>query len=208
MKRIALLWLATPVSSSPRLRRPRNYSPAVSSAWLPVLSPEAKEHLELRTTLEFVRSEGLSKELRDATLDLAIATPDRLRIGTVVGKQRVEFGRVGQELWVSQPGKNFAVRGLAGVPRFAMDPASLDETELAPLGLRLDPDLLRRLPRLFRVVQTGVSEVDGLKCTLLTAEPLPRRSRCSVSQPSPSNSSSGLTSCLRASAGAVARRTC
>jgi isopenicillin-N N-acyltransferase-like protein len=138
-----------------------------------IFSPESAEALELRTTLEVVRAEGIPKELHHARVDLAIAAPDRLRIGTIVDKERIEFGRNGQELWVSRPGKHFAVRGIAGIPRFASDPSSTDQTELTPLGLKMDPVLMARLPKLFSADDVGRQSVEGESCRVLRLLPLP-----------------------------------
>jgi hypothetical protein len=141
-----------------------------------LLDPEAKEPAELRTTIEFLRSEGLPKELRGAKLDLILAAPNHLRLGTVVDKQRIEFGRHGQQLWVWQPAKNFAVQGVPGVPRFSANPKSIDRTELAPLGLQLDREVLGRLTKLLQV-STGESQtIDGEKCREIFAT-LPNEAR-------------------------------
>jgi hypothetical protein len=142
-----------------------------------LLSADASTTTELRTTLEITRGEGLPKELQNARLDFAIATPNRLRVGTTINKERVEFGRLCQELWVAEPGKNFAVRGVAGVPRFAADPSSVDTTELAPLGLNIDRVLLARLPKLFRVDDGGSQTVDGELCRTLKVSPSPEARR-------------------------------
>jgi Acyl-coenzyme A:6-aminopenicillanic acid acyl-transferase len=131
------------------------------------------ETTEFRTTLEFVRGEGLPKAVQGLQVQLSIATPDRLQISTVIGKERVTFGRVGQELWVWQPGKKFAVRGVAGVPRFKADPESIDDTELAPLGIKIDHDLIARLPRMFRAELGERVTIDGEPCQYVTAQPLP-----------------------------------
>src|SRR5688572_4022942 len=70
-----------------------------------VFDAKAAERTTLRTTLEVIEGEMLPKELRSAKVDVAISAPDRLRIGTVIDKERMEAGRIGQELWVSAPGK-------------------------------------------------------------------------------------------------------
>jgi hypothetical protein len=128
---------------------------------------------EFRTNLEITRSEGLPKALRDLKVELAIATPDRLQISTTVDKQRLTFGRLGQELWMSLPGKNFAIVGSANVPRFKADPASVEDIELAPLGIQIDHDLIARLPRLFQVEKGERTEIDGEPCQVVIARPLP-----------------------------------
>ena len=138
-----------------------------------VFDPEAKERTTLRTTLEVVSGEGLPKELRNAKLDLAISAPDRLRIGTDVDGQRIEIGRIGQEIWVAEPGKDFALRGVPGVARFAADPKSIDKTEIGPLAIPLDADLLGMLPRLFKAEYGASATIDGDACREVKATPLP-----------------------------------
>lgn len=138
-----------------------------------VFDAEPAEPIEFRTTLEVTRGEGLPKAVQELKVDLAIATPDRLQISTAIGKERVSFGRVGQELWVHQPGKNFAVRGVSGIPRFKADPATIDDTELAPLGVDIDKDLIERLPRMFRAQLGKRAVIDGEPCRYLIARPLP-----------------------------------
>jgi len=136
-----------------------------------VLSAEPAERMELRTTLQITRGEGLSKELKDAELEFAIATPNRLRIGATIDKERIEFARNGEELWIAEPGKNFAIRGVSGVPRFKADPASIDTMELAPLGLNIDRVLMERLPKLFTVQDAGMQAVEGANCRVLKVSP-------------------------------------
>lgn len=138
-----------------------------------IFNSNPTEPTEFRTTLELTRGDGLPKAIRELKVDLAISTPDRLQISTTISKERVSFGRVGQELWVSQPGKNFAVRGVSGVPRFKADPSSVDHTELAPLGIKIDDDLISRLPRMFQVELGERASIDGEPCQYLKARPLP-----------------------------------
>jgi hypothetical protein len=138
-----------------------------------VFDANAEEPAEFRATLEITRGTGLPKAIRDLQVELAISTPDRLQISTTIGKERVSFGRIGQELWVLQPGKNFAIRGAAGIPRFKADPSSIDQTELAPLGIKIDHDLIARLPKMFQVALGERAVIDGEPCQYLNAHPLP-----------------------------------
>jgi hypothetical protein len=138
-----------------------------------VFDANPAESTEFRTMLEVVRGEGLPKAVQELQVELAIATPDRLRVSTTIGKEKVSFGRVGQELWVLQPQKKFAVRGVAGVPRFKADPESIDDTELAPLGIKIDHDLIARLPRMFRAELGEHAVIDGEPCQYVKARPLP-----------------------------------
>lgn len=139
-----------------------------------VFDAKAAERITLRTTVEVLAGEALPKELRNAKLDIAISAPDRLRIGTTIDQERIEAGRIGQELWVWAPGKRFGIRGVQNVARFAADPSSIDNTSLAPLDLPLDPLLLEMLPRLFETEYGDRTKIDGEPCRVVVATPLPR----------------------------------
>ena len=139
-----------------------------------VFDAKAADRTTLRTTIEVLAGEALPKELQHAKLDVAISAPDRLRIGTLIDKERIEAGRIGQELWVWAPGKRFGVRAVQNVPRFAGDPSTIDQTALAPLELPLDPLLLEMLPRLFETEYRERATIDGESCRVVVATPLPR----------------------------------
>src|SRR3954469_637520 len=71
-----------------------------------VLDPKAKSKTALHATLELINADGLPKEVRDTKLEFAVSAPDRLRLATTVDGARIELGRIGQEIWVAEPGKN------------------------------------------------------------------------------------------------------
>jgi hypothetical protein len=133
----------------------------------------AGEAQTVQTTLKLTRADGLPKELAGAEVELALAAPDRIRIATRIGRERIEAARDGGEIWIWRPGKNFGVIGTPGLPRFAAEPAELDSTRLGPLALPLDAELLALLPRLFAVEEEGNADVAGEPCRILRAQPLP-----------------------------------
>ena len=179
MKRSAFLLLACTFLASP-VRAAEPTAPELFSTAIRKIAsafdPNAAEPVALRTTLEVLRGESLPKELREAKIEVAISAPDRLRLATIVDKERIEAGRIGQELWVLAAAKNFGIRGVQGVPRFAADPASIDKTDLGALELPLDPLLLEMLPRLFEAKFGEKVTLDGEPCRVVTATPLAKAS--------------------------------
>ena len=127
----------------------------------------------LSATLEVLRSDGLPKEVRDAKLELQISAPQRLRAATVIDGARIEIGRDGQQLWVWQAAKKFGVIGSPDVAKYATNPASLDALRLAPLALPIPKAQLELLPLLSAVEKLPDEEIDGAKCRVIRAKPLP-----------------------------------
>ena len=127
----------------------------------------------LATTLEVLRADGLPKEVSKAKLELQISAPARLHAATVVDGGRIEIGRDGQQLWVWQAAKNFGVLGSPDVAKYASNPASLDALKLAPLALPIPKAQLDLLPLLSAVVKLPDEEIDGTKCRVIRARPLP-----------------------------------
>ena len=137
-----------------------------------VFDSKAKNKTALHATLEVVSADGLPKEARDAKIDFVVSAPDHLRLGTIVDKERIEVGRIGQEIWVAEPGKNFALRGLPGVAPFAAEPKNLDKTVVGPLEIPVDADVLTLLPRLFKSEFGGTETIDGEVCREVIATPV------------------------------------
>ena len=127
----------------------------------------------LSATLEVLRSDGLPKEVRDARLELQISAPARLHAATVVNGGRIEIGRDGQQLWVWQAAKKFGVIGSPDVAKYATNPDSLDALRLAPLALPVPKAQLELLPLLSAVEKLPDEEIDGAKCRVIRAKPLP-----------------------------------
>ncbi|MEO8351003.1 MAG: C45 family peptidase [Chthoniobacteraceae bacterium] len=135
---------------------------------------KAAEPAELQTTLEVLSGENLPKAVRHAKIEVSFSAPDHLRLATQIGDRELQLGRLGQEIWVWAPGKNFGVRGLSEVPRFSADPASIEETKLPAFQIPLDPVLLEILPRLFDTKYGQTETIDGEVCREVIATPLPQ----------------------------------
>jgi hypothetical protein len=130
-----------------------------------------------QTTLAIVKAEGLPKYLADATLELAVSPPDRIRISTSIDKARFALGRNGAEAWIWAEEKKFGVVGAPGIPRFSARPASVDDTELAPLTLPLRREQLALLPLLCEVKELAPAHLDGVACRVVHALALPSARR-------------------------------
>ncbi|HTK74190.1 MAG TPA: hypothetical protein VL371_02970 [Gemmataceae bacterium] len=85
--------------------------------------------------IKMVKTAGLVREAADATGEIAYQAPDRLRVSALVGGQTYAAGRDGQQLWVHEPDKHFALLARSGVARFKADPNSIDNTVLGPFAL-------------------------------------------------------------------------
>ncbi len=126
----------------------------------------------LSATIEVLRSTGLPKEIANARLDVRFSAPDKLRLSTKVDGEVIELGRDGDEIWVWQPKKNFAVQAVRGVPLFSSDSKRLDDTRLAPLALKLDRTQLALAPAMFNVQAMADEKVDAVNCHVLKVTPL------------------------------------
>lgn len=137
------------------------------------LSTLAEGTGSVSTTLEFLRSEGLPKELDGAKIELQIDGPERLRLAATIQGELVELGRDGQSVWAWEPAKRFAVIGTNGVPKYATRPASVEDVTLGPLRIPQAKWVLDSLPHLCAVEQLGEEMVDGAKAQVLHAKVLP-----------------------------------
>jgi hypothetical protein len=139
---------------------------------LSLLEP-AQPARTVTTRLEVVRAVGLPTTFQHASLDLAIAAPDRIRLSTTIDQARFAIGRNQQEAWIWAEKKRFGVIGKPGLAKFATQPENLDETELAPLTLPLPREQLALLPLLCEVRELEGAEVEGISCRVLRAVALP-----------------------------------
>ncbi|MGV3531114.1 MAG: C45 family autoproteolytic acyltransferase/hydrolase, partial [Chthoniobacteraceae bacterium] len=119
-------------------------------------------------TVEVVKADGLPKYLADLQFQMAIAAPEHLWISGQVGKESVQIGRKGQQLWVWQPAKSFGVRGEPGVPRFSTAPeTSLDNAKLGPLALPANRGLISFASRIVPVKAVGDEMIGEERCRVL-----------------------------------------
>jgi hypothetical protein len=123
--------------------------------------------------LKLAKAEGLPKDLAGRTLDLSFQSPDRLLLRATIDGQKFSVGRIGQELWVHVPEKQFGVVGVPDLPRFLAEPDKKDPTKLGPIKLPLPKDQLALLPILLKVEAKPSERIGGVPCHVLLGTPLP-----------------------------------
>jgi hypothetical protein len=138
-----------------------------------LFQPAAADGRTLTTTLEILDGHGLPAELLGQKLSLAFQAPDRLQLSGFVSKEEFMAGRDGQELWIWQPGKSFGLVGAPGVKKYATREDSLDTANLDPITLPLPAQQLTLLPFVCKVESLPDAEVEGAKCHVIKAAPLP-----------------------------------
>ena len=102
-------------------------------------------------------------------LEFRFSAPDRLRLSAEIDGHRVSIGRDGNLVWIHAPKEDIGVVAKAGVPRFAADPGSLDETELPAFAL--ERTHLALLPLLFSATEADRRETRGIPCRILRLRP-------------------------------------
>ncbi|MDF1812316.1 MAG: C45 family autoproteolytic acyltransferase/hydrolase [Verrucomicrobiales bacterium] len=98
-------------------------------------------------------SRGLDK-LEGLAATLHWQAPRNLKIETEIGKDSILACRNGEQVWIFQPEKQFAVFGSSDVPRFTADPASVEQVDLPDLQLPVASWQIRLLPLLLKVEKT------------------------------------------------------
>jgi hypothetical protein len=119
------------------------------------------------THLQFSRAQGISEKFVGSTVDLALQAPDRLLISAKVAQQPYSAARNGQQVWAYVPGKNFAVIGDPGQPRFLSAPERKDTSKLEPLRLPVPPEQLALLPFLVDIKPLKTETLHGVDCDVL-----------------------------------------
>lgn len=125
-------------------------------------------------TLKADKADGAPRELADRTATVAWQAPDKLRLSVVVGEETYSLGRNGQEMWIHAAQGKFGVVGKPGVPRFASNPASKDNTRLPPFKLPIPRQQILMAPLLFQYQALPAETNDGVHCAVISATPLPQ----------------------------------
>src|SRR5205807_7766046 len=117
------------------------------SKWAKVIEPAADQPVRAFTAkVKVIKADGLPKELLGVVADVAYQAPDRLRVSTAVSGHAFTICRDGQQVWIHEPSKKFAVLGKPGEPLFRSHPDEKDETQLAPFTLSQFKQLLPVVP--------------------------------------------------------------
>jgi isopenicillin-N N-acyltransferase-like protein len=130
---------------------------------------DATNRMTFSATLEVVKADGLPSELAGQKVSLGMQAPDRIRAETQVKKETFVAGRLGQEVWIWQPGKQFGLIGAPGVARYATAPDRLDDTKLGPLALPIPREQLAMAPLLFRAESQPEEMIEGVRCQVVRA---------------------------------------
>lgn len=113
----------------------RHVLSASIKALLDIIEPPADDEPKtFVTTMTVVQSDGVP-EAAGATARIAYQAPDHLRIVANVQGNDYSVGRDGNQIWVDEPGKHFALLATPGVPRFAAEPNSIDNSVVPPFAL-------------------------------------------------------------------------
>jgi len=118
-------------------------------------------------TLRVTKADGMPKEVTGATLELALQAPDHVGAVVHVKDQTYAACRDGDEIWAHMPDKRFGVIGKRGVPRFAEDPNSIDNTVLAPIALPINLSQLQWPLMLATMEAAADEELGGVKCSVV-----------------------------------------
>jgi len=138
-----------------------------------VLDQPADGPQTFSTRLEFVKADGLPKELRGQSATLALQAPDRLRLSADYKGKTYALGRDQQQIWFYVADKKWGVVGKPGEPRFLSAPEKKDNAKLGPLKLPLPKEQLALLPLLFNVKTSASEKIGDASCHVLTATAKP-----------------------------------
>lgn len=160
--------------AAPTRVKPADVLADVIRRWADVVEPRPGQAAKtFTTTVTVTRAEGLPKELKGASLDLAFQGPDRLRLTANVRDAEYALGRDGQELWLHMPAKKFAILGSPDVPRFKRFPDEKVDAQLPPMRLPISRFQLALVPLMVDAVLEPAEEIDGARCEVLTLTPGP-----------------------------------
>ncbi|MGO8699014.1 MAG: C45 family autoproteolytic acyltransferase/hydolase [Limisphaerales bacterium] len=125
------------------------------------------------TTLKILQADGLPKELLGSQLELALQTPDHVRVAGAWEGQQGVICRDGQEIWINAVTKKFGLLGLPGIPPFASGPDGKEASPLGPLKLPLSPQQLLLLPLLTDLEPQPADNIGGIPCRVFNVKAKP-----------------------------------
>lgn len=111
--------------------------------------------------------------LTGQSAEVAYQAPDRFRLSATVERHPLTMGRLGQEMWIYSPGKQFGTVGRTGIARFSELPNSLATNRLPPIKLPLPREQLLLAPLLMQAESLPPETVDGQACHVVKATPQP-----------------------------------
>jgi hypothetical protein len=169
---IPVLWISVASIAFAETRvAPADVFSSAAERLADIYSPRA--HAPARTfstQLRVLRSPW--KEASGRSASIAYQAPDKLRISAEVDGSQYSIGRDGQEVWMYAAGKKWGLIGQPGLPRFATNPASVDNTVLPPFTFP-ERAKLALLPTLCTFEELPGEKVQGRDCRVISASPTP-----------------------------------
>jgi outer membrane lipoprotein-sorting protein len=138
-----------------------------------ILEPAADGAQTFSARLEFLKSDGLPKELQGQSATLAVQAPDYLRLSADFKGHAYALGRDRQQIWFYVAEKHWGVVGKPGESRFLSAPEKKDNTKVGPLRLPLPREQLALLPLLFNVTAGTPEKIGDDRCFVIHASPKP-----------------------------------
>ena len=125
------------------------------------------------TTIEVLRAEGISDDLKGRSARLTYQAPNRLLVEVTIDQTVAQLGWDRDELWVHVPEKKFGVIGRPGLARFSTAPEKRDQSSLSHAKLPVSRELLVLLPLLVELKEIEGGTVKGVECRVLEATAKP-----------------------------------
>jgi len=162
------VWCPAALFSAERAASPEAFTEAVQRL-AGIIDPKADAPAQTVTTkLHVVRAPMKEAVGREATV--AYQWPDKLLLSANIDDSAYSVGRDGGQIWFHVSGKKWGVVGKPGVPRFAANPASIDDTVLPAFSLP-ESGKLALLPTLCDFAEGPAENVHGQNCRIITATP-------------------------------------
>jgi hypothetical protein len=135
--------------------------------------PDRATPQTLQARFKVVRADNLPAEAAGAAGELAFQAPAHLRFEATVSGNSFTICRDNNEIWIDEPGKQFAVLGKNGIARFAAEPEAKDRTLLPPFSLPLSRWQIKTLLLGMEAQLLPSEELDGVRCQILRLNPRP-----------------------------------
>jgi hypothetical protein len=180
-RHVSIIGLIAIVGMSARFAAAQDSQPSARQVLLKALTSwadivEGKTDGPPRTLvahLKLTQSGGLPAEAEGGTIDLAFQAPDRMRVSGSASDVVMAVGRNGNQLWVDEPAKKFAVLGKPGVPLFHAEPERLDHSQIGPFVLPITRMKIAMIPYMLDVQQENSQTIDDQLCDVLRIGMLP-----------------------------------
>ncbi|MDB5353952.1 MAG: hypothetical protein JWN24_405 [Phycisphaerales bacterium] len=142
--------------------------------WADLIEPPAGAAPQtLVAKVKVTQADGLPAEAAGATAQIAFEAPARVKISASFAGSDHSAGRDGNQIWVHEPGKKFAVLGKPGVARFHAESDSIDTTVIPPFALPMSRRQLALASLLVQATLEPSEKIDGADCQVLRLRPMP-----------------------------------